>query len=145
MTISKEALKPQPRMPSDHFGEMSDGCLAHATAGFERQWLCPQRELEHYADVTFFQLRQKSLVDVTGINIALGRTSRAAARQSGFHFRGSHQPVIDVRGESRGRREDLVVRKGADVVIQGSMHVRQRSNNALGRVSFAWPYRRGPS
>src|SRR5437016_8467584 len=102
MAARQEALKAQPRMPTNDLGQLPDSVLAESAAGFIRQRLGAKTELEHDPLGALFELGEKSLRDVAGVRVPLGRARLRSASQRRFHFAVTHRRVVNIRGNVSG-------------------------------------------
>ena len=95
----QEDLEPQPRMAADHLRKLVDRPLLKDARRFVGHRLRGQAELKDDLLGVFLQGRQIGLVDVRGIDVALGRAGLSAAADGGLHLGVADQAVVDQRGE----------------------------------------------
>ena len=76
---------------------------------------------------------EKGLVDVGGVDVALGGAGHLAPGQRGSHLRVAHRPEVDVAGNVRGQGNDRRGRQLADEMGHRLVHVVQRADRPLDR------------
>src|SRR5689334_1428306 len=80
-----------------------------------------------------FEARQKRLIDIRSVDVALTRTSMGSPAQRFHHFLLGYQAQVNISRDVRRHGENLVVGKILHVMIDGGMNVFERSDHAFGR------------